>query len=51
MQGIENEMEELRFIEKELKKPEKFFNKWELPLLVIVFLLLYFLVRTTLQEF
>ena len=50
MKGIEKELEELRLIEEELKKSDKFFNKWELPLLLLVLILLYFLVRTTLQE-
>ncbi len=49
MQGIEKDLEELRLIEQELKKCDKFFNKWELPLILIVLILLYFLVRTTLQ--
>ncbi|NIM13696.1 MAG: hypothetical protein GTO45_16605 [Candidatus Aminicenantes bacterium] len=49
MQEIENELEEPRLMELEEKKFEKF-KKWEIPLLLLVLILLYFLVRTTLQE-
>ena len=47
MQGIEKELEELRLMGQELKKYDKFFKKLELPLLLLVLILLYFLVRTT----
>jgi hypothetical protein len=49
MQGIEKELEELRLMEEELKKSDKF-KKWEIPLLSIALILLYFLVITTLKE-
>ncbi|NIM84364.1 MAG: hypothetical protein GTN82_38990 [Candidatus Aminicenantes bacterium] len=49
MQGIEKELEELRLMEEELRKADKSL-KWEIPLLLIVLILLYFLVITTLQE-
>jgi hypothetical protein len=48
MQGIENELQELRLMDQNLKKSDKF-KIWELPLLLIVLILLYFLVITTLQ--
>jgi cell division protein FtsL len=43
MQGIENELEELRQLEEEIKKSKRF-EKLEIPALILAILLLYFLI-------